>query len=67
MAQSNGHILVVEDDPALAGMIVNLLLAEHMRWMDLTPASATAWPRLPRISPTARSSICITPAEARAC
>ena len=29
MAQSNGHILVVEDDPALAGMIVDLLLAEH--------------------------------------
>lgn len=29
MAQSNGRILLVEDDPALAGMMVDLLLAEH--------------------------------------
>ncbi len=29
MARSNGRILVVEDDPMLAGMMVDLLLAEH--------------------------------------
>lgn len=28
MARSNGRILIVEDDPLLAGMMVDLLLAE---------------------------------------
>lgn len=28
MARSNGRILVIEDDPMLAGMMVDLLLAE---------------------------------------
>ena len=29
MPRSNGRILIVEDDPTLAGMMVDLVLAEH--------------------------------------
>ena len=51
MARSNGRILIVEDDPLLAGMMIDLLLAEdyevdgpHANISDGMAALATHMP-----------------------